>query len=463
MRGCSPRLHVHAEVTRSRPESELLSWVLLIVGSLSVHLTMRGNPVLLANFSQNASSHNQYCSVTLTPAKKERCNGESYPTSLDSAGLILGHSCARRRTFARSRRHLSEVKSDSPSTISAWIGAAGAFQLFVNGTDVLHDDHYRGHDVDRLAATARIRPGYNDFTVKVCSTDNSPVLSMRLADSEGNPDPSIETTNDPMIPVTTRRSTMESEKRKKTSGIKVDDGRKYAPTPLARADQLVAQTTNVRGPIQIFNALVASKRPKSEDLADFAEYLQVTKGDDPSQHQARDLATQAAEQQPSVAHYLLASALAEDRNQRARWLEKAEALPDVGLTDKLRLVLARAAHERSGPHPQGALPWFKQAMLLDPDNVEATVQLADLYGVFGLDQTALVLIDSALQRLPSRCAATRRQSRKAAQVGSVNRSFRGGTTVRQSSLRRRCMVRENGGSCRYLGRTLRLLTGGQGD
>ena len=328
--------------------------------------------------------------------------------------------CAYATTFVR-------VKPDSNTTISAWVGAAGAFQLFVNGTDVLHDDHYRGHDVDRFAANVQVAPGYNDFTVKVCNADNAPVLSLRLADSQGNPDPRIETSNDPLLSTGARSSAKEREKRSKAAVAKAEVDSKHPATPPSTA-HAVAQTTKVRGPIQSFDLLVGAKRPSAADLANYAEYLQVTKGDDPAQHQARDLATQAAEQQPSVPNYLLVSALAEDRNQRVRWLEKAEALTNIGSSDKLRLVLARAAHERSGPHPQGALPYFKTALAIDPDNVEATVQLADLDGVFGLDQTALVSIDAALRRLPH---AVRLLAAKAERLRKLGRSAEASEVERQ--------------------------------
>ena len=299
--------------------------------------------------------------------------------------------CAYATTFVRANK-------DRPTTLSAWVGTAGAFELFVNGTDVLHDDHYRGHDVDRFAVSLRLPAGYNDFTVKVCGADGAPVLSLRLADSQGKPDPSIETSNDPLLSRMARHSASEREKNKKKPGAKTEAA--HAGAAAADPDRLVVNSPAVRGPIQIFDELIGTKKPPAAVLADYAEYLQVTHGDDPAQHQARDLATQAAELEPTVSHCLLAASLAEDRNQRARWLEKAEGLSAIGPGDKLKLLLARAAHERSGPHPQGAMIWFKRALSLEPDNIEATVQLADLYGLFGLDQSALVMLDDALERLP---------------------------------------------------------------
>jgi len=329
--------------------------------------------------------------------------------------------CAYATTFVRKNQ-------DSSSSITVWVGAAGAFQLFVNGIDVLHDERYRGHDIDRFATMVRLAPGYNDFTVKVCSADSSPVLSLRVADTKGNPDSSIETSNDPGLSASSRSQAREREKRARAQQSQPSN-RQKRETPIATKDgEPSVSSPSVRGPIQIFEALMDAKQPSPQALSNYAEYLQVTKGDDPSQHRARDLATQSAEQQPTVDHLLLAATLAEDRNQRAGWLEKAERLPSIGATDKLPLLLARAAHERSGPHPQGALPWFKKALTLDPYNVEATVQVAELYGVFGLDQTALVLIDNALEHVPY---AVRLLAAKAERLRKLGRSTEASEVERQ--------------------------------
>jgi cellulose synthase operon protein C len=327
--------------------------------------------------------------------------------------------CAYATTFVRAHK-------DKSSTLSAYVGTAGAFKLFVNGIDVLHDEHYRGHDVDRFAASVRIPAGYNDFTVKVCSADASPVLSLRLGNSQGNPDSSIETSNDPLLSAMARRAAIERERHGKTSDAAVRSKKKGAPETVAESS--VLQSPAVRGPIQIFEEQVNAKKPTAEALADYAEYLHITRGDDPSQHQARDLATQAAELQPTVSHFLLAASLAEDRNARVRWLERAENLKSVEPKDRVKVLLARATHERSGPSPQGSVTWFKRVLSMEPDNIEATVQLADLYGLFGLDETALVMLDGALQRMPH---SVRLLSAKSERLRKLGRSTEAAEVERQ--------------------------------
>ena len=329
--------------------------------------------------------------------------------------------CAYATTFVR-------ANEKQKSSVSAWIGAAGAFRLFVNGLDVMHDELYRGHDIDRFATNLELNPGYNDITIKICGADSAPVLSLRLADARGNADPRIETSNDPLLSVVARRTAVELEKRRKAAAAK--------PAEAEARTSLVAHPSNppklppstARGPVQLFEALVNTKKPSAESLAGYAEYLQVTKGDDPSQHQARDLAIHAAELEPTVAHCLLAASLAEDRNQRARWLEKAEKLTGGSAADKVRLLLARAAHERSGPHPQHSMRWFKRVLELDSNNIEATVQLAELYGLFGLDETALVMLNTALSHSPH---AVRLLSAKAERLRKLGRATEAAEVERQ--------------------------------
>jgi len=327
--------------------------------------------------------------------------------------------CAYATTFVR-------ADAKRAKHISAWVGAAGAFKLFLNGELLLDDDHYRGHDVDRFSVDLSLAPGFNAVTLKLCNDDSAPVISLRFADTQGNPNASIEVSNDPADSKPSRVLARERQKQAQSTTAQKSANRAGKDEPPSRA----AQTKNKqgKGPVQVFEALLAAKTSGARDFANYAEYLQATRGDDPTQHQARDLAIQAADAEPTVPHLLLAAGLAEDRNQRARWLEKAERVPNVERSEQLQLLLARAVHERGGPHPQGAVAWFKKALSIDQDNVEATVQLADLYGKFGLDQTAMVLIDRALSHMPN---SVRLLAAKAERLRKLGRAVEASETERQ--------------------------------
>jgi len=164
----------------------------------------------------------------------------------------------------------------------------------------------------------------------------------------------------------------------------------------------------VEGPVQAFERLSAGG--DAATLEAYARYLVVTQSDDPSQHKARELARRAAEKAPTIPRLLLAGDLAEGRNQRAVWIDKAETLVDKGQgtdEEKLNVVLARAAHTRRGLNRRDAIPFYDQALTLDPDNIEATLARFELYSAAGLHETALALLERALARRPRSVALLR--------------------------------------------------------
>jgi hypothetical protein len=112
----------------------------------------------------------------------------------------------------------------------------------------------------------------------------------------------------------------------------------------------------VEGPVQTFDRL--AKSGDATTLEAYARYLVMTQSDDPTEHRARELARKAAEAAPTARRLLLAGELAEGRNQRAAWIEKAEAQVKKGATDEERtdVLLARAAHTRSGTNWRDAVP-----------------------------------------------------------------------------------------------------------
>lgn len=327
------------------------------------------------------------------------------------------NTCAYATTFVR-------ADAERASSISAWLGTAGAFKMFLNGQVVLSDEHYRGHDVDRFGVRLDLAPGFNDITIKICNSDSPPVVSLRLADLKGKPSRQIEASND-IAHSRTRVSTGKQPAQKAppaqpaTAATPAADKRAAAPKP---------GTPALMGPVQRFEALTADKNAKPRAFAAYAEYLKLTRGDDPAEHQARDLATRAAEAEPNVANLLLAAELAEDRNQRARWLSQAEALPNKTDAEQLKVLLARAGHERSGPHPQSAMSGYKKVLTRDPGNIEAALQMADLYERFGLAQTALVLLDHALRYRPH---AVRLLAAKAEGLRKVGRATEADEVERQ--------------------------------
>jgi tetratricopeptide (TPR) repeat protein len=285
-------------------------------------------------------------------------------------------TCAFASTFVR------DPKAKAARTISIWAGSAGAMRVYWNGVEVIKDDKYRDLDAERFGAQVTLREGANRLTVKVCGDDDAPLLSLRVAAADGAPDPSLETDATPAL-------AGEAAAQRFKKGEAQD-----RPRPMV-------------GPLVDLEA-----RAKGNDAAALealARYLVTTQSDDSAEHRARQLATKAAQSAPTIPRLLLAGELAENRNQRAEWIEKAEARVDktTSREDRVAVLLARAAHTRGGANWRDAVPYYDRVLEIDPDNVTAVLARVELYGEAGLRETALAFLQRALDRRPRSVALLR--------------------------------------------------------
>lgn len=302
---------------------------------------------------------------------------DAFPLGYLDLGALLRPErkvCGFATTFVRAKPGARAAR-----TMTAWVGASGSFALYFNGREVLRDAAYRNHDADRMAATLSLKPGYNNLTVKVCGDEVPPIVSVRLGDARGAPDGELETTGDLAASA---------------------EAAKLAP-PASSKKTAIVPARGPLGPLQAFTALVAKKTPNAADLEGYARYLQVTGGEDRTKHEARDLARRAAEREPSIARLLLAGELAEDRNQRAEWVDKAEALAKKSGKPSIDVLLARADLARSGPSWQTASRYFDQALAIDPEQIDAIAGRVITYNTAGLKRTALATLEAAVQKNPS--------------------------------------------------------------
>ena len=300
---------------------------------------------------------------------------------LDMGALVRPSEkvCAYAETFVRDSRSQKHAVAARP--ISIWAGSAGATRVWWNGAEVMSDDKYRSLDADRMATTVTMNGGWNRMLVKVCADDGSPMLSLRLAGPDGAPDANIETDDDPM--------------RSLDPAFRAAAAAKKPPVKVSPPG-----AGHVEGPLQAFER--ASKSGDAATLEAYARYLLFTQGDDPSEHIARQLATKAAEKAPTVERLLLVGELAEGRNQRASWIDKAEARVNAQTPagERIDALLARADHARGGANWRDAIPFYDRVLAIDPDNVAATLARHDLYSEAGLHETALVFLRRALDRRP---------------------------------------------------------------
>jgi tetratricopeptide (TPR) repeat protein len=316
-----------------------------------------------------------------------RAVANSFPFGwLDASALVRPETkvCVYATTFVRDDKLTTGTRK-----VRAYVGAGGAFKLFWNGQEALKDTAYRGHDFDRSGVELTLAPGPNPLVVKVCGEDNAPEVSLRLADDKGAPDSHLVSSID--ISDSQKASERLLAASKKPTG-------KEKPKDKAAAPK--AKPGKPIGPVPVFEQLTSGKKPRARDLEAYARYLADSNGDDPALHLARDLSQRAADQEPTIERILLASRLAEDRNQQNEWLNKAEALAKKqGKTPK-ELLNARAVHRRSSPNWRDASPIFDRVLAEDADDFLALAGRVELYNMAGLPRTALGVLEQAVRRSP---------------------------------------------------------------
>ncbi|MFO0549230.1 MAG: DUF3857 domain-containing protein [Polyangiaceae bacterium] len=309
------------------------------------------------------------------------------PPDVASAVLDLGDwlrprekMCAYAATVLR-----AADGTKAPRKIALFIGVEGSFKMFFNGVKVSEDARYRGFDFDRSAAVVELKPGANRLTVKVCNDVAAPRLSVRVADEKGAPDLGVVSTNDPAAT--------------EASGANVvkDDPSAKPGKPASKAAPLA--------PIDAFDAAVAGDKPSAASMDAYARYLVTTGGNPMGEHQARDLATRAAEAEPTWERALFAANLVEDRNQARRWVDRAaELAPAHDARAEVAILLAEAQLARTSANWRDATPFYEKALAVDPDNLLATLGRTELYVRAGLPRTALAVLEKAVERHPSSSA-----------------------------------------------------------
>jgi tetratricopeptide (TPR) repeat protein len=316
---------------------------------------------------------------------------------LDASSLVRPETkvCIYATTFV----HDDKLTKGSRK-IRAYVGAGGAFKLFWNGAERLKDVAYRGHDFDRSGVELTLEPGPNALVVKVCGEENAPELSVRLADDKGAPDAHLVTSIDVSDSQKASERMLASAKKPTGKGALTKDAAAQANKAAKAAVEKAEKNKLPLGPVPLFERLVAATKPKARDLEAYARYLGDTNGDDPALHQARDLSQRAADAEPTIERYLLASRLAEDRNQQNEWLTKAETLAAKSGKPPKELLNARAVHRRNSPNWRDASPIFDRVLAQDPDDLLALAGRVELYNMAGLPRTALGVLEQAVRRAP---------------------------------------------------------------
>ena len=312
---------------------------------------------------------------------------------LDASALVRPETkvCIYATTFVRDDKLTTGTRK-----VRAYVGVGGSFKLFWNGQESLMDAAYRGHDFDRAGVELTLAPGPNPLLLKVCGEDSAPELSLRMADETGAPDARLTTSIDIADSQKAAERLVVAAKKPTAKSAAPKDAKAKAPA----AALPKAKPVKAIGPVPLFEQLTSAKKPRPRDLEAYARYLADTNGDDPALHLARDLSQRAADAEPTVERQLLASRLAEDRNQQNEWLSKAEALAKKSGKSSKELLNARAVHRRSSPNWRDASPIFDRVLAEDPDDLLALAGRVELYNMAGLPRTALGVLEQAVRRGP---------------------------------------------------------------
>jgi len=279
--------------------------------------------------------------------------------------------------------------SKTPAKVALFAGASGAVKVWWNGELVVADAAYRSFDFDRVGAVVAFADGVNRLTVKVCS-DGSPAVAVRVAGERGAPISGLTYSNDPSA----------SEAAAKIAKA-IADKHAAGKKPGAEAKPEPAALVGTLGPLPQFEKLTSVAKPRASDLEAYSRYLVTTGGDPRGEHVARDLASRAADAEPTTRRLLLAAQLAEDRNIARTFVDKADALAQKGdVAGKVAVLIAQARLARTGINWRDAVPFYESALDLDPDSIAAVLGRTELYVQAGLPRTALSVLERAVDRQP---------------------------------------------------------------
>ncbi len=309
-------------------------------------------------------------------------------SSPDSTGAVLDLGdflrprdkvCGYATTFVT-----AAAGAKAPTSITVFAGAEGAVKAWWNGELVLQDSAYRSLDYDRVGAVVPFASGVNRLTVKVCS-DGAPAVAVRLGDAKGGPITGVVASGDP------------AKSEAAASTAKERAAKAKAAKPSDKPQGLIGTL----GPLPAFEKITAGAKPRAEDLEAYARYLLSSGGDPRGEHVARDLAGRAAEAEPTWRRLLLAAQVAEDRNQSRVLVERADAKAKAGdVAGRVAVLVMKARLARTGINWRDAVPFYEEALALDPDSITAVLGRTELYVQAGLPRTALSVLERAVERQP---------------------------------------------------------------
>lgn len=298
------------------------------------------------------------------------------------------------------------IKSAKPRSLSLFVGATGAFKVFVDGAEALADGGYRELDADRYAIPIAVEGGeFHRVTAKVCGADAGLAFALRIAEPDGAP---------------ARDVTVEaSERASALSAARLRRVRPTEPAPRGKGASRPPRDEGAQGAMQAFDRWLARSPEDPVALEAYAHYLVATGGDAEDEPRARDYAERAALKAPTFSRAMLAATAAADRNARRAWLERAASLARTPL-ESAELLAAETALAATGPGAGDAFRLQRELARRSPLDPAGRIALAERFSEAGLPHTAEAELARALEAMPrtpvllrARAASLRALSRDA--------------------------------------------------
>jgi transglutaminase-like putative cysteine protease/tetratricopeptide (TPR) repeat protein len=253
------------------------------------------------------------------------------------------------------------VHSDRARPAALRIGSAGPIKVWVGGGLVLARDVVRAPALDQDAAGVRLARGWNRILIKTVITEGAWRLYARLTEPSGAPLGAGVTTDwDPARPPATGRA------------------RQGAGPPVSTLDGLLAtRARTARGPTAADAWL---------DYARVAAWLEARDRDEraPAAAFARAIALR-----PSLAALLGAADAAAEDDERRRFLERAEELPDLTPAWRALLEARLGLLARTERREARAAAALEGALALEPRCWTASLAVAEEAAEAGLPLAAL--------------------------------------------------------------------------
>jgi tetratricopeptide (TPR) repeat protein len=316
-----------------------------------------------------------------------------------------------------------------------WIGASGAFRVWVNGTKVLEDGAYHPARLDQAAVDVTLRKGPNRILVKLAQDQGDMAIAVRLTDGAGAPLAAPPATLPPLPPLaagpaprpTKVESLVATLSRRAEKARGAAEGRARMDLAAALAEKLPedlgehAPAREARRAAELLpadaEAQLLAARLEDQDPNRRREYVETALRADPGNPTARLVLAEeeARHGRPHEAVRRLTPLVAEWPAWPAARAALAQAWEQVGFPSRGQLEVLRLAEEFPGQpgaaeaaarasrrldRSEEAMRWYRKLLSLRWDDAQARSSLASLHVERGELDPALSLLGDAVRLAP---------------------------------------------------------------